>query len=185
MEVGRSWAWGWRVGNGSSVLLVSRTLTAGFDWQIQVKICYILDWIKEVDCHAFYYCVSWARWFKVARKMIQMMIWVSVCMSPTQDVGTKVYGWFGVTLSFLSNGKANSKWKEICVKIPSMITTLWCDGKGQYTLPSPPPAPAFWGDEKKRESPLRRGGEGGGLHLNNCVASFWNKRHPVISSWSK
>ena len=70
--------------------------------------------------------------------MIQMMIWVSVRRSATQDVGTKPIGWFRVTPSFFSNWKASSKSKKICVKISFMVTTLWCDGKTNLT-PHPQP----------------------------------------------
>ena len=63
--------------------------------------------------------------------MIQMMKWVSVRTSATQDVGTKSIGSFRVTPSFLSNWKATNKSKEICVKIPFMVKTLRCNWKDQ------------------------------------------------------
>ena len=69
--------------------------------------------------------------------MIQMMIWANVRTSATQDVGTKSIGSFRVTPSFLSNWKAKTKSKKICVKIPFMVKTLRRDWKDQLNLPVP------------------------------------------------
>ena len=52
-------------------------------------ISYILDWIKEVDCHCFAALVELDDLIKIVRIMIQMMIWANERTSATQDVGTK------------------------------------------------------------------------------------------------
>ena len=85
--------------------------------------------------------VSRTRWFKIVRIVIQMMIWANVYTSATQDVGTKLIGSFRVSPSFLSNWKAKTKSKKICVKIPFMVKTLPRDWKDQLN----PPGPSFQG----------------------------------------